>query len=540
MPPTSRRRFLKSVGAAGCSLSLTGTPATFSALKKATDEIHVGARRQLLFDDFLLHPGSNRLGYQQNIRWTVGRMEKSPTGNLFHADQPWEDDFAWHTVLYDEGVYRLWYHLSKNAERRPKQLPEGACVGYAESDDGINWRKPRLKLVDRYGFQENNIVFGGGPDAWSMELGNVFKDPSAPPEERYKMLYPCWESKHIYLAKEGVPYVGEAGVLRGAYSPDGLNWQRYNHIFLGKYTDSQNVATYDPVLGKYVAYIRAKGVRGGLDVGDHPVKETDRGRSVARIESDDFRHWSYPEIALQPDFQDSLNTQLYNPGYSHYEGADHAHFMFPSAIYMHDGKLTPQVAVSRDNRRWLRPTREPLISMGPESSFDEYMIWVSPGFVPLGRNKMALYYRSANVPHHGKRLTDRTPQTGMGRVVFKKDRILGIEAGETEGTFLTRPLIFEGGRLIVNAEPTGPDPQLRVQLVASDSVPVRHPARGTYLEDEPVQGMTFDDAVPITGDDVDGEVRWQSDAQLADWNGRPVQLQFRIRSMRIYAFQFMT
>ena len=540
MRSTSRRQFLKSVGATGCSLSLAGTAGVWGGATKAKAEIHVGTRRQLLFDDFLLHSGNEKLGYQQNVRWTVGPMEKSPAGNLFQADQPWEDDFAWHTVMYDEGIYRLWYHLSKKTKRQPHLPPEGACVGYAESDDGISWRKPRLKQVERYGFQQNNIVFTGGPDAWSMELGNVFRDPVAPPEERYKMLYPCWESNHIYLAKEGVPYVGEAGVLRGAYSADGLNWRRYHHIFLGKYTDSQNVATYDPVLGKYVAYIRTKGQRGGLDVGDHPVKATSRGRCIARIESDDFRHWSYPEITLQPDFQDSLNTQLYNPGYSRYEGADHAHFMFPSAIYLHNGKLTPQVAVSRDNRRWLRPTRDPLIAMGPEGSFDEYMIWVSPGFVPVGRDRMALYYRSANVPHHGKRLTDRTPQTGMGRVVFMKDRIVGIEAGEEEGTFLTRSLLFHGGRLLVNAEPTGPNPQLRVQLVASDVAPVTHPAKGRYLEEEVVQGMAFEDAVPITDDEVDGEVRWQSTARLADWAGRPVKLQFRFRSMRIYAFQFMT
>lgn len=50
----------------------------------------------------------------------------------------------------------------------------------------------------------------------------------------------------------------------------------------------------------------------------------------------------------------------------------------------------------------------------------------------------------------------------LGRAVFKRDRRLEIEAGAEEAIFTTRPLIFEGWRLVVNIEPTGPRPRLEI------------------------------------------------------------------------------
>lgn len=65
MPSTSRRQFLKSVGATGYSLLLAGTTAVWGGATQAKAEIHVGGR-QLLFDDFLLHPG--------NENWVASKM----------------------------------------------------------------------------------------------------------------------------------------------------------------------------------------------------------------------------------------------------------------------------------------------------------------------------------------------------------------------------------------------------------------------------------------------------------------------------------
>lgn len=81
------------------------------------------------------------------------------------------------TVLHDGGVYRMWYQAwprdwgGKNID----------LVGYAESDNGLDWRKPKLGLVDYRGHgKDNNLVamYGHPP--------TLFIDPDSPPSHRYR------------------------------------------------------------------------------------------------------------------------------------------------------------------------------------------------------------------------------------------------------------------------------------------------------------------------------------------------------------------
>ena len=524
----SRRLF--SAALAGVASARPGRPAALPS-----PEIKVGSRRQLLFDDFFLALGNPKLeDYAYGIRWTLGKVRKSPAGGILAADQPSEASLAWLCVLHDGGRYRLWYNAGHPSRR-------GLFVSYAESADGVQWNKPALNRIEVNGSRANNVVFTGGPSKGGLELGSVFVDPVARPEERYKMFFSCWDSDDLY-PNSGRPFLSEAGVMRGAFSPDGIGWTRYDQIFLGQYMDSQNVAVYDPVLRKYVAYLRYKrAAYGALDVGGDPVMATRRGRAIGRMESDDFKTWTYPELALAPDSTDGLNVELYNQPYSLYPGADHAHFMFPSAYRKREGTFHVNVAVSRDNRTWFRPSRDTFVPLGEPGSFDDFIISVAPGFLPAGRDELALYYRSGNGPHGGavsgvKARVER-PASGMGRIVFPRDRIAGIEA-PGEGGFATRPVVFAGRRLQVNMEPAGPDAELRVQLIASGIQPAESPARGKYMEDAAVPGYSFADSIPLSGDHLDGTVRWSRGENLGAWAGKLVRLHFRMRSMRLYAFQF--
>jgi hypothetical protein len=500
---------------------------------QASKVIFVGSHRQLLFDDFFVGAGDNRNeSIPYGIRWSLGKVQKSPQGNILNDEEPWHNRTAWFNVLYEDGRYRMWY----GAHQVPRR---GMFVCYAESDDGIRWRKPILNLIERDGSKQNNIVYTGGPGPGvgvGVELGNVFRDPVAKPEERYKMIYPAWM---------GAP--GEEGVTLGATSSDGLHWTRTRNFFLSRYCDTQNVATYDSVLGKYVAYIRWNGAAlyGELDAGAHPVAGASRGRSVARMESDDYRQWSNPEVVLAPDFEDGLNVQFYGSSYSHYPEADNAHFMFPAGYHVREGTFLVQVAASRDNRTWMRPTRETFIPLGAPGSFDDHAVAVSPGFLPAGKDHCALYYRGGNIAHPGALQEylpkGQPPGSGPGRVVFKRDRIVGVEAGPDGGAFWTRPLLFEGKRLVVNVEPTAPEAQLQVQLLGVERGPTPPAwARGDGMNDAVCPGYTFDESLPIAEDQLDAGVRWKNRSEVSEWAGKPVRLQFRLRSMRIYAFQFMS
>jgi hypothetical protein len=345
------------------------------------------------------------------------------------------------------------------------------------------------------------------------------------------MVYSDWEGPHIY----DLPFTHNVGVLRGAASPDGIRWKRYYDNFYGRYCDSQNVACWDETLGRYVIYHRSFSDYGGVQAGRFAIAPTRRGRAVGRMESGDFRQWTASEVALAPDFADGLNVDIYNSAYARYPGAQQCHFLFPSFYHRYEGSFQVQVCVSRDNRHWLRPARTTFVPLGEPGSFDSYIISVAPGLVPLDHDHYALYYRSGDMPHGGAHVAltaeekeQRARRSRMGRVTFKRDRIIGVEAGTEPGRFSTRPLRVAGNRLVMNVEPLAPDAFLRVQLLSAAT-------------DEPIEGYTFAESDPVTVDDLDARVRWSGrDTIRADIVEQPLRLHCLFRNLRLYAFQFVT
>lgn len=480
--------------------------------------VPVGNRRQVLFDDFFLTLAGraqwDQLAY--GVKFSIGGACKHGAP-LFEADAPWESGAAWLCVIKEDGRYRMWYN-SSHPDRR------GLRVSYAESSDGLHFERPIVNRIAVSGSTENNVVFEGGFRGVSPEMGNVFIDPVAADAERYKMVYADWQDPSIFV----LPHNGTTGTLRGAYSADGIRWKRYIEDYMGGYPDSQNSAVWDPALERYVAYHRASAEFGGLEAGTMQVRPQLRGRALARMESYNFRHWSRSEPSLAPDEIDGLNTDIYNNGYARHPDNIHAHYMLPSFYRHYEGTFEVQVAASRDNRRWSRTCRDTFIPLGESGAFDSFIISVAPGIIPIDADTWALYYRSGDGPHGGSHpiTLPYTPKSRISRVTVKRDRILGIEGAPDGGHFSTRPLAFAGNRLVVNAEPTGSDPEIRVQLVASDT-------------NEPIPGYTFEDCRPISADGLDTPVVWNGQAEIGDAVSREsVRLHARIRSMRIYAFQF--
>jgi hypothetical protein len=446
----------------------------------------------------------------------LGSVEKSPKP-VFVGSHPWEEGtFNWFRVLYDGGRFRCWYNADA-IDTICGHTRQYDKVAYAESEDGIHWRTPELGLIEWNGSRNNNLVFDAArPDGWLADGPAPFVDPTARPEERYKM---------VYVDSTGSPHTRL--MLRGAYSPDGLHWQRYPEVFSPKFHDTQNVATYDPLLGKYVAYVRGAAYYGGIALPPDPIPRARRGRAIWRMESEDFHDWSSPESCIEPDIADPLDMDFYTNAYSFYPWADRVHFMFPAAFHAGAQKTNIQVAVSRDNQHWIRPTREVLINNGVKGSYDEGMIYVTPGIVDIGNDRLALYTQVASLGKDSL-VRQRSPYHGfaMSRVTFLRDRIIGIEAGVEEGLFSTRDLIFEGGRLDMNVEPTRPNGQLRVELVSAETNKV-------------CPGYEFAACDPITADRVNAVATWNGKAELGEWAKKPVRLRFKLLSIRIYAIQFL-
>src|SRR5690606_1597483 len=97
------------------------------------------------------------------------------------------------SVVKVDGKYRLWYIASDSARFQTVKQSTGFSAfrpAYAESEDGINWTKPSLGLVDYNGSRDNNLVkilpdetAAGG--AIHLLVFHEPEDPNA--NEQYKM-----------------------------------------------------------------------------------------------------------------------------------------------------------------------------------------------------------------------------------------------------------------------------------------------------------------------------------------------------------------
>jgi len=118
------------------------------------------------------------------------RYSKAPIMDRHHVD-PYSISYPF--VLEDDGVYRMWY--GSNLSWGPRQEDMAHLIKYAESDDGVHWRR------------EGRIALH-------------FKDPS-----EYAMSRP-FVIKENGLYKMWYSYRGKVYRIGYAESLDGLIWER--------------------------------------------------------------------------------------------------------------------------------------------------------------------------------------------------------------------------------------------------------------------------------------------------------------------------
>jgi len=184
----------------------------------------------LAIDDALLPVKQNLCYY---LSKPTVRQEPVLTPSAEHPNAP--DHLAAHfygTVLYEEGRYRMWYyacHLGRNPNwpaafnrqlaKQTDELYTGPLC-YAESDDGLTWRKTALGQVCFKGSRENNAL--ALPYASVPGTAAVVRDDDDPdPRRRYKMLYT------IIMGQSDPPFDGliDMSTCAAAVSADGLTWE---------------------------------------------------------------------------------------------------------------------------------------------------------------------------------------------------------------------------------------------------------------------------------------------------------------------------
>ena len=470
-------------------------------------QIDIGSRRELLVDDHIIDSTTGGAGLRLHHP-----VEQTTT---FTCDRPWEGNWSGSPTMFQDGsIYRMYY---RGATWPGVGEPYQFHVCYAESDDGVSWRRPELGLVEFDGSPANNILLR------KNGAFEPFKDanPACPPGQRYKALA---ADKALYAWA----------------SPDGIHWnplRREPVITTGKF-DSQNVAFWDSTRGRYAAFYRAmrgpddemteEGPQLGLD-------DSGPARDVLTCTSPDFLDWTEPRWLRYPG---APREQIYLNQVRPYERAPHLFVGFPGRFMAareiekglpateHPAYACASIAEtlfmsSRDGlhfRRWgeafIRPgLRQERWIYG--ATFPGYGLLVTPSAIDGMPDELSIYVND------GGGWSQRGTASRFRRYTLRQDGFVSMQAPLSGGAFLSKPLLFEGGRLTMNYA-TSAAGSIRVEL--------------QDLEGRAIPGFELSDG--IYGDVIDGTITWKDGADLHRLAGTPVRLRVEMKDADLYSLRF--
>jgi hypothetical protein len=464
--------------------------------------------KQLFVDEHLIE---NMEGVTRDLNQPV----KHAGNPLIKTDKPWEGHLSFSSVMYDreEGFYKMWY-AAFSSDYKSQVL----C--YATSPDGIDWRK---HLTTSWNAEEHsNIVFGRTKE---FNCAGVFKDPAArDPERRYKMLYSDYPDGTSATASSSA-----------AFSPDGIYWTPCAENPLIPFSDAHLCPFWDARRGRYVAYLR------------YGPPNT---RAISMIESEDFVHWS-PKITLFPQGGTPLDrprgTKLYQmevlPYENYYFGMISTYHgetiqPIPPEKEAWADKLDVQLTYSRDGRTWRRVGGRG--AYRPEE-FDEERDWETETeaatFIPWGRakkdwdwgtiyplqapvvteNEIQIFYVGITGRHWAEYHGDGETTSGIGLATLRLDGFVSVEG---TGSLTTKPFVFIGDALEINADAAGGS--IRVEALGEDG--------------NPIEGFGKDNAEPLTADAIRHVLKWTGKDDCHLIQAQPIRLRFHLENAKLFSF----
>lgn len=502
----------------------------------ATEPIDLADRRELFVDEFLL---DRIAGLEFKLHLPTPREIVLD----YTHNSPWDGTTSGYPTIFRDGeIIRMYYMAVNVISANGKDIvPRPIVACYAESTDGVHWKRPTLGLIEYEGSRENNIVWSGP----NLDNFTPFKDtnPACPADERFKAVA-----------------AGPGGLL-ALKSSDGLRWSYLTEkpiITQGKF-DTQNNAFWDPQRKQYWCYIRdfhpAKTEAIGKNsqsvvalktpqkTGDNVTTASAGVRDIRVATSPDFRIWSAPQPI---QFVDSPDEPLYTNQVRPYVRAPHIFLGFPSR-YMERRfsqsafkalpdeehrasrmSLSPRYGLaitdglfmsSRDGvtfKRW----NEAFLRPGPErkdnwlygDGFQGLGLIETPSEDPTAPPEISLYVGE-----------DHWKKPRLRRFTIRMDGFVSLHAKARVGEVVTKPLRFNGSRLTLNFS-TSAVGFLRVELQHAD---------GTIIP-----GFALDDCDELFGDSLDRTVTWNDISDVSSVAGKPIRIRVAMADADFYSFQF--
>lgn len=447
--------------------------------------IALGSRRELFVDAFLI---------ESLVDAELKLHKPEPRDVVLVCDQPWEGNTsAYYALFPDEERFRVYYRGS-HFDEATKKAAHQECACYAESRDGLRWEKPELGLFEFKGSRKNNIVWtdSGTHNFTPLKDGN----PACEPDARYKAL--AGGSTLLDGKKKSC--------LNALKSADGIHWTMMAEAVItdGAF-DSQNLAFWDAVRGEYRAYWRIFTARPPAE----PGGTTPKYRAIRTATSKDFLHW---EHQADLEYENSPDEHLYTNAVQPYFRAPHLFIAFPTRYQAKTQQVEPVLMTSRDGtrfRRWseaLIPITAPQDRDGNRSN---YMTW---GLLQLPGNDRELSVYATEAYYTG-------PGSRVRRFTFRTDGFVSVHSNGA-GALVTKPLTFAGSKLALNIKSQG-----RTRVEVQDAA------------GKPLPGLTLDDCLPITGDQIEHVVSWRG-GDLGAIAGKPVRLRFELENADLFSMRF--
>lgn len=376
-------------------------------------------------------------------------------------------------------------------------------IALATSKDGIHWERPEFDI--RPGTNQV-LPVDMTPDSWTVVPNYDSSDPAA----RYTM----------FITAPGADQPGHSMT-----SPDGIHWN--NRTKTGVMGD-RSTHFYNPFRKKWVYSLRTY---------------FNHQRARQYYECDDFMagaSWSPSDRIpwLMTDENDLVDAetgekpQLYNFDAAPYESLMLGMFQVhngPDNLICHEKglpKITElQFAYSRDGFHWDRPDRRIAISASRKDVWDRGYVQPIGNICVIQGDKLWFYY-SAFQGNEATAGNEWMQDGGMyshgstGVATLRRDGFASMTAGNKTGVLTTRPVLFTGRHLFINADV--PNGRLRAEVRDESG--------------NPIAPFTLENSIPFTGDSTLQELTWQGISDLSVIAGKPIRFHFEVQNGSLYAF----
>jgi hypothetical protein len=379
---------------------------------------------------------------------------------------------------------RMWKLLYQGKNTKGKRT-----ALLAESINGIDWTTVDttkiLNISDRVMpnqiLPQNNLY---------KEWSGHFIDPFAPSTERFKSFV-------------------VSDILRIFVSSDGVHWKvKEGCTVLNHPPDPYTGCFWNEVRKSYVIACRPKN-------GD---------RRIAFHETKDWIHFTEQELVLQSDGLDSPLTEIYGMPVLFYEGYYIGYLWLyhtspelgESKRKYLNGHVDCQLTYSINGWHFQRGLREPFIGNGAPDEPTYGCVY--PADTIILDDGSILIYASASTREHGYN------QQGIGSVVtysLRRDGFMYLESNAEIGKIGTRPILWVKGPLELNVQSQNGEARVRITTDAGDEI----------------EGYSFEDSIPFSGDDTAWKPIWRSCKTMDELSNKMIRIEIALKCGRIYAIR---